>query len=243
MDGHPPQQSSDDTPSPDDRLDEDAPAATDASMSRGAGGRSAESTGSSGGGESIRDSAHDRPRGDEIRTGESYFRRRGSRARGDEDDGPPPRRRRVEWVVYTGQVVGGKLNGTGKKTLACGRVDEGVFVDGRLNGRGKRTFAQGAVFEGNFVGGSLREGKVTLTDEEGVFVDGSLREGKKTFADGEVQEGVYGINEEGYHRLHGRGKVTSKNGIMQEGVFVDGHLHEGKGMKASLSTNAYMAKA
>ncbi|EJK57636.1 hypothetical protein THAOC_22298, partial [Thalassiosira oceanica] len=184
MDGHPPLQSSDDTPPPDDRLDEDARA--------------------------IRDSAHDHPRGDEIRTGESYFQRRGSRApRDNEEEEPPRQRRRVEWVVYTGQVLGGKLNGTGKKTLACGIVAEGVFVDGRLNGRGKRTIAQGAVFEG-------------------VFVDGSFREGMKTYADGEVQEGVWVINEDGYHRLHGRGKVTLKNRIMQEGVFVDHRLHEGK---------------
>ncbi|EJK74177.1 hypothetical protein THAOC_04160 [Thalassiosira oceanica] len=72
-----------------------------------AGSRSVEhsTAGSSGGGGSIRDSAHDRPRGDEIRTGESYFNIRGSRARGDGKEGPPRKKRKVERTYADGVII------------------------------------------------------------------------------------------------------------------------------------------
>ncbi|EJK50891.1 hypothetical protein THAOC_29997 [Thalassiosira oceanica] len=157
-------------------------------MSRGAGGRSAESTGSSGGGESIRDSAHDRPRGDEIRTGESYFQRRGSRApRDNEEEEPPRQRQKVQWSyvdgsTYVGEALDGKRDGQGT-LIRHGGVWDGVFkngkfeegtatnvkwnddcrytgliVGGKLNGTGKITFADGGEFEGTFVDNRQNKG-------------------------------------------------------------------------------------
>ncbi|EJK76232.1 hypothetical protein THAOC_02019 [Thalassiosira oceanica] len=77
------------------------------------------------------------------------------------------------------------------------RVATRMRVHPRKGGEWNGLSTQGAVFEG-------------------IFVDGSLREGKVTCANGEVQEGVYVIDEEGDYSLHGgRGKVTLKNGIMQ----------------------------
>ena len=93
--------------------------------------------GSSGGGGSIRDSAHDRPRGDEIRTGAGYFQIRGSRARGDGEDGPPRQKRKVERTYadgssYNGFVSDGKRDGQGTLTRPGGVREEGVFVNDEL---------------------------------------------------------------------------------------------------------------
>ncbi|EJK55821.1 hypothetical protein THAOC_24403 [Thalassiosira oceanica] len=340
MDGHPPQQSSDVTPPPDDRLDEDAPATTDASStaraaprrgrrkgwrkdkgkdtsstrdprrstrrSLSAGGHSSErsTAGSSGGGGSIWDSAHDCPRGDEIRTGESYFniRRWSSAPRDNEEEEPPRQRRKVQWSYvdgstyvgealdekrdgqgtltrhrgvwdgvfkngnfdegtamnvkwgdhgrYTGQIVGGKLNGTGKITLADGGEFEGTFVDNRLDkGMAKnmklKFLNDVCTYTGQMAG---KESLLTLVDarlkatlptvnsstnaklvnggtytvKEGVFVDNFLREGKITFADGEVHDGVFDVD--GLRK----GKITFADEEVHEGVFDVGGLREGK---------------
>ncbi|EJK48767.1 hypothetical protein THAOC_32407 [Thalassiosira oceanica] len=80
--------------------------------------------GSSGGGGSVRDSAHNPTRGKDVHTGMGYFQILGSRARGDNvlcpdnEKGPPRRRRRVERTyadgsTYYGFISGGKLRRTG----------------------------------------------------------------------------------------------------------------------------------
>ncbi|EJK46085.1 hypothetical protein THAOC_35270 [Thalassiosira oceanica] len=119
---------------------------------------SSSTTGRSGGGGSIRDSAHNPTRGQGVRDGGSFFQIRGSRARGDEEDGPRRRRRKVQLEYpdgsYVGEALGEKRDGRGKVTFANGDREEGIFVDGVLH-----------------------EGKVTYTDghkEEGVFLNGWL---------------------------------------------------------------------
>ncbi|EJK64622.1 hypothetical protein THAOC_14626, partial [Thalassiosira oceanica] len=230
------------------------------------GGRSSErsTAGSSGGGGSIRDSAHDRPRGDEIRTGESYFniRRWSSAPRDNEEEEPPRQRRKVQWSyvdgsTYVGEALYEKRDGQGTLTRhggVCdgvfknGQFDEGTatnvkwsddcrytgqIVGGKMNGNGKITFADGWEFEGTFVDNSLREGKKTFHDVtmEGVFGNNGLPgPGKVTFDDGEVHEGAF---EKG--GLHGPGKITFTDGCEIEGDFAHGELVQGTITNAELA--------
>jgi len=119
--------------------------------------------------------------------------------------------------TYTGQVTGkpsevdGRFgfvqNGTGKKTLANGIVEEGIFVDDFIH-KGKVTFPDPEglgfeVHEGVFVNGCLNgHGKVTAAtfSEEGNFVGGEL---------------------------NGPGILTYADGGVLKGTFVDGYIHSG----------------
>ena len=126
-----------------------------------------------------------------VRDGGSIFQIRGSRARGDEEDGPPRRRRKVQreyqgGSTYVGEALGKKRDGQGKLTFPSGEEWDGVFVDdkfdkgtaknmkvngggtytgqivgGDLNGPGKMTFADGGELRGNFLNGKLDEGTAT----------------------------------------------------------------------------------
>ncbi|EJK47452.1 hypothetical protein THAOC_33822 [Thalassiosira oceanica] len=226
-----------------------------------AGSRSVEhsTAGSSGGGGSIRDSAHDRPRGDEIRTGESYFNIRGSRARGDEEDGPPRQKRKVERTYadgssYNGFVSDGKRDGQGTLTRPGGVREEGVFVNDELI-KGTATnmkLKNGARYTGQIAGG-VPNGTGTVISaeftEHGIFVDGFLHgPGKRTFPRGE-EEGnfVNGKLDNGtttYSFFHGghcigqiAGGAPNEAGTMtfadsrEKGIFVNGKL-SGQGHKS-----------
>ncbi|EJK43685.1 hypothetical protein THAOC_37846 [Thalassiosira oceanica] len=168
MDGHTQKQSSEDAPLPDDRLDERAPAATDASStartahrgcqpgwrkgnnasSKGrplviqAGSISAEcgTAGSSGGGGSIRDSAHNLTRGKDVHTGRGYFQIRGSRAHGDDvscpDNEKGPQRTFADGSTYYGFVSGGKRDGQGTltRTATNTKLKNGARYTGQIAG-------------------------------------------------------------------------------------------------------------
>ena len=131
------------------------------------GGRSAEcssTAGRSGGGGSIRDSAHDPTRGRGVQTGATYSKPRGS-ARGDEEDGPPRRRRKIQrkyqdGSTYVGEALGEKLDGLGKFTFPSGEEMDGIFVDGKFD-RGMATNLKlkcGGRYTGQIVGGKLDKG-------------------------------------------------------------------------------------
>ncbi|EJK64382.1 hypothetical protein THAOC_14885, partial [Thalassiosira oceanica] len=196
-----------------------------------------------------------------VRDGGSFFQIRGSRARGDEEDGPPRRRRKVQLEypdgsTYVGEALDGKRDGRGKVTFANGYREEGIFVDGVLR-EGKATYTDGHVEEGVFVDGFLNgRGKITFADgtvQEGVFINGWLREGKVTSAaDGEVHEGVFvdGCLREGKvtfadgevhegvfenNGLHGPGKITLTDGCEIEGDFAHGKLVQGTITNAELA--------
>ncbi|EJK65275.1 hypothetical protein THAOC_13882 [Thalassiosira oceanica] len=88
--------------------------------------------------------------------------------------------------IYTGQIVGGKLHGTGRKEKGS-QLEEGVFVDDfyMKAGEGKFSFADGEVHDGVFVDGRLNgHGKVTAAatfleegNIDGTFVDGYIDAG------------------------------------------------------------------
>ncbi|EJK76752.1 hypothetical protein THAOC_01469, partial [Thalassiosira oceanica] len=120
-------------------------------------------------------------------------------------------------------IVGGKLNGTGKITLADGGEFEGTFVDNRLDkGMAKNMKLKGwsddCRYTGQMAGGELN-GTGTVTSAvgdvyEGVFVAEYLHgPGKITFAHGEVHEGVFDNNS------LKEGKLTFPDGEVHEGVF------------------------
>ena len=248
--------------------------------SRSAGGRSAErsTADSSVGGGSIRDSAHDRPRGDEIRTGGGYFQIRGwSTAPGDnEEEGPPRQRRKVRWSyedgsTYVGEALDEKRDGQGTLTrhggvrdgvFKNGKFDEGTatnvqwgdpcrytgqIVGGKMNGTGKVTLDDGGEFEGTFVDSRLDKGmaknmKLQYTKLQflpdgwtytGQMAGGDLNgTGMVTSADGDVYEGVF---VDGF--LNGRGKITHYEGGELKGTFVDGYIHAGTAENVKCLTN------
>jgi hypothetical protein len=102
--------------------------------------------------------------------------------------------------VYEGEIVNGKANGKGKKTMTGrdGFVQEGDFLNDRLT-KGTSTLLSPIgdyIFEGNFVDGKLSGiGKLTVTGQygfvkEGEFLAGVLHgKGKKTTPNGKVTEG------------------------------------------------------
>jgi hypothetical protein len=131
-------------------------------------------------------------------------------------------------VVYAGQQVNGKPNGSGLLTLANGTQFAGNFVDGILQGKVKIYFTDGGTYEGDFVNGKQHgKGKSTYPDGtvyEGDWVnDKPHGKGKYTFPEGDVYEGDF-INGE----QHGKGKMIFTNGKVYEGDFVDGETKKGK---------------
>ena len=70
-------------------------------------------------------------------------------------------------VYYTGGLLNGKPEGTGKLTYLNGETYEGEFKNGQRHGKGKLTWPDGDVLEVNFKNGKKNGvGKITRTNGE-----------------------------------------------------------------------------
>lgn len=85
---------------------------------------------------------------------------------------------------YEGEMVDGRITGSGKYTSSTGVVDEGTFLDGLLHGEScVRQFPDGSRHEGAFVHGELH-GRGRRVERNGDsydgFFDGGAKQGRAT---------------------------------------------------------------
>ena len=130
--------------------------------------------------------------------------------------------------TYTGYMVYGMFNGTGKFVYNSGAVYEGEWRYGDMHGRGKYTYPDGSCYEGEWKENKKHgQGKYTWADGsyyEGPFVeDVRCGYGKTTYTDGSCYEGEFGGG-----KFNGQGKYTWADGSYYEGAWVEGNK-SGKG--------------
>ncbi|NQG96811.1 hypothetical protein HO675_01655 [Streptococcus suis] len=79
-------------------------------------------------------------------------------------------------LLYSGQVVTGKMNGFGKLTYENGDTYSGEFKNGVFSGQGTYTAAAGWIYEGQFKNG-VADGKGKLTTETNTVYEGTFKQG------------------------------------------------------------------
>ncbi|EJK71760.1 hypothetical protein THAOC_06769 [Thalassiosira oceanica] len=215
MDGHPPQQSSDDTPPP-DCLDEDAPAATDASSTARTAPRRARKA------PAVPVAA--KASGTLPMTVLTVMRFVPERATfndvGHVRQEPPRQRQKVQWSyvdgsTYVGEALDGKRDGQGT-LIHHGGVWNGVFKNGKFD-EGTATnvkWGDDCRYTGmakNMKVAFLKDGYTYTGQMAGGDLNGT---GTVTSADGDVYEGVF---VDGF--LNGRGKITHYDGGELKGTF------------------------
>ena len=120
--------------------------------------------------------------------------------------------------AYRGQLLNGRLHGTGAVREANGNTYEGTWQYGRRSGRGSQSYSDGAVYSGEWKD-NLRDG------------NGSLQ-----YANGDVYEGDWknGLR-------HGRGVIQFSSGAVYDGEFEDGVFH-GLGARRAPSGAYYVGR-
>lgn len=127
--------------------------------------------------------------------------------------------------VYTGSVVDGKRQGTGKYVWKDGTTYEGNWNNNVMEGNGKLTTPDGDIYEGNFENGK-KNGKGKYNFSNGDIYEGEFKNdimngtGKYTFADGDTYEGEFSNN-----KFNGNGTYT-KDGIKYTGTWDDNKYNQ-----------------
>ena len=125
--------------------------------------------------------------------------------------------------VYTGELKGGKLHGTGELKWPDGRHYVGGFQHGVASGHGKLSYPDGCSYEGEFARGDLNgAGKYTCDDTvwQGEFQQGDLAQGTVTWAG----FGTY-IGELQDFQPHGMGALTYTDGTVVRAQFEYGQAN------------------
>merc|ERR1719387_705090 len=118
--------------------------------------------------------------------------RRFTREAADEEG---PNRRSTKDYTYEGQMVDGKMSGTGTKRLKDGRVYQGAWRDNDLC-YGTLTWPSGDKYVGGFVA-DKQHGEGTLTKASGHSYEGQWMEGVQSgqgmrkWPDGRTYEGSF----------------------------------------------------
>lgn len=127
----------------------------------------------------------------------------------------------TEAIHWTGECVGGVVNGKGTIDYGNGNRYEGSFRNGTENGHGTFYAANGDRFEGYFKDGK-ENGRGTIVFASGASYEGEFKDGKKDgqgkyyWNDGSQFEGRYQQD-----RRHGQGKYIWADGSQYEGEYRD----------------------
>ena len=134
--------------------------------------------------------------------------------------------------VYTGEIVSGLLNGSGRIEWPNGNWLKGRFKDGLAEGPGEQQFADGTYYQGTFRRG-LYHGQGNLISSSGweyhgSFVNGRMQgQGSKLDSDGTQTIGTFNDG-----HLNGVGQWQEPGGDRYDGEFVDDQF-EGAGVYRS----------
>lgn len=110
----------------------------------------------------------------------------------------------LENGIYIGEILNGKLEGTGNLRYYVGDVYTGEFSDDKKNGEGEYTYADGSSYRGEYSNGK-RDGTGTFQ-----FKDGSSYTGQWE-----------------NDMIQGNGEYTSKDGKYLKGIFRENSLTDG----------------
>ena len=130
--------------------------------------------------------------------------------------------RTLDYGVYTGDLVGGIFQGTGKLVYNSGDVYEGQWYAGNMHGQGTYRYADGGVYTGGWNNGTFH-GQGTLQYADGSVYSGQWENGKISgygvirWANGDVYEGEWANN-----TLNGYGTLTRADGTVTTGTWKDG---------------------
>lgn len=133
----------------------------------------------------------------------------------------------ADGTKYEGEMLNGKMHGTGIYTWANGNQYEGDWVNGKMSGKGKYTCRNGRQFNGNFEN-NKPAGFTIKCDAQStgiLYAPGNTpttnqKYGSYTDANGNKFEGPIKNG-----KLHGKGTITSPSGNKYEGEIVNGKIN------------------